>query len=121
MSSDVTADTKIKCGKSEIVNIIERGKLIEIPEEELFGWDGGSDRTQYAQNAIKRFRLKKLKSQNDTIYYFDNVYYFIWKYEMDSSMNEERLVRPDESVCGELRELNDILFKPFLDQPQEFW
>lgn len=120
MNFETVVDTQIKCGKAEILKVIERGNLVEVPEEELLGWDGGEDRVTFAQRAIKRFRLKKLKSQND-VYYLDNVYYFIWKYEKDQDTNEERLVKPDEPTCETLREENSIIFKPFHAQPQEFW
>ncbi len=117
---DVIPDTGIKCGKKEILNIIEKGTLIEVPEKEVLGWDDGDDKTTFAQRAIKRFRLKKLKSQTD-VYYLDNVYYYIWKYEKDPDTGEERLLKPDEDTCEHLRELNTIIFKPFHVQPQEFW
>jgi hypothetical protein len=120
MNFENSTDTEIKCSKAEILNIVEKGNFIEVPEKEVLGWDEGDDRTTFAQRAIKRFRLKKLKSQNDT-YYLDNVYYYIWKYEKDLETGEERLLKPDEATCDHLRELNTIIFKPFHVQPQEFW
>ena len=86
---------------------------------ETFGWEN-DDLSVYAQNAIKRFRLKKLKSLNDKAYYFDSVYKFIWQYYKDES-NEEHLLKPSDDICKKLRVMNEIRAEPYLMQPDEFW
>lgn len=98
-----------------LVNAIKRDdKLVET-----FGWEN-DDLSVYAQNAIKRFRLKKLKSLNDKAYYFDSVYKFIWQYYKDES-NEEHLLKPSDEICKKLRVMNEIRAEPYLMQPEEFW
>ncbi len=87
---------------------------------ETFGWDGYKNLSVFATEAIKRFRLKKLKSLNDKTYYFDNVYYYIWQYSKDES-NEEHLIRPSDDMCRKLRSINEIRWEPFFVQPAEFW
>lgn len=99
----------------DLVNAIKKDdKLVET-----FGWESG-DLSVFAQNAIKRFRLKKLKSLNDKMYFFDRVYYYIWEYSKDES-NAEHLLKPSEEVCKKLRNMNEIVEEPYLMQPDEFW
>lgn len=90
-------------------------------ENETFGWDGGNDLKAFAQQAIKRFRLKKLKSLNNGAFYFDKVTYYIWQLVKDNKTGDEILVKPDEEVSKKLREINEILYEPFLSQPEELW
>jgi hypothetical protein len=87
---------------------------------ETFGWDGYKNMSVFAEEAIKRFRLKKLKSLNDRAYYFDNVYYYIWQYYKDDN-GDEHLMRPNDDICKKLRSLNEIRWEPFFVQPDEFW
>ena len=99
----------------DLMNAIKKDdKLVET-----FGWEN-DDLSVYAQNAIKRFRLKKLKSLNDKAYYFDTIYKFIWQYHKDES-NAEHLLKPSDEVCKKLRAMNGIVSEPYLMQPEEFW
>ncbi len=99
----------------DLVSAIKKdSKLVET-----FGWES-DDLSMFAQNAIKRFRLKKLKSLNEKTYYFDSVYYFIWEYFKDES-NAEHLLKPSEDVYKKLRNMNEIIEEPYLVQPDEFW
>jgi hypothetical protein len=93
---------------------------IDEDEMEFFGWDGG-ELTNYGQRAVKRFRLKKLKSIDGKTYYFDNVLYFIWRFVKDPITAEESLVKPDSVTENHLRQMNNIQILPFLAQPQAFW
>lgn len=100
---------------TDLVSAIKKDeKLVET-----FGWEN-DDLSVFAQNAIKRFRLRKLKSLNDNAYYYDNVYYFMWQYYKDES-NAEHLLKPSEDVCKKLRVMNEISSEPYLMQPEEFW
>ncbi len=108
----------VKLHKKDLKKLFELIKN-DKPDTETFGWDGGNDLKVFAQQAIKRFRLKKLKSINDDIYYFDKVTYYIW--QLDTQTGIERLVRPNEEVCKKLRPLNEIQYEPFLPQPDELW
>lgn len=90
-------------------------------EDEIFGWNLGNDPTVYAQRAIKRFRLKRLKSFNKEVYYYDNVSYHIWQYSKDSTTGVEKLLKPSDDICKKLREVNEIRYEPYMWQPEEFW
>lgn len=70
---------------------------------------------------IKRFRLKKLKSPNEDIFYYDKVYHFIWKLQKYTDSTEEDLVKINDEMYAVLRKLNSIQFEPFLEQPNTFW
>ncbi len=91
--------------------------------EETYGWDAGKDKTVAAQNSIKRFKLRKLKSPNEdtNIYYGDRATYFLWRYEKNPETGEELLVKPADDVYVKLQRANNIRFKPFLTQPELFW
>jgi hypothetical protein len=120
LSDDMSDVEVVNKDIGEILTAIHKQRA---PDADAYGWDAGSDKTVYAQNIIERFRLKKLKSHNSGEYYFDNVYYFIWKYEKNSETAEESLVRPPDDACKRLRTLNDMtpIQQPFLQQPDEFW
>jgi hypothetical protein len=81
-------------------------------EAEAFGWP-----VNPIENTIKRFRLKKLKSVNQKIYLYDNVYHYIWELNQTASA----LVKPTSELSMRLRNLNEITAEPFLAQPDEFW
>jgi hypothetical protein len=87
---------------------------------ECFGWDGGEDLRVFAQNAIKRFRLMKLKSLNGNMYYFDNIYNFIWQYYKDE-FNHEHLLRPSDEIYKKVLAMNELVVERYLEQPVEFW
>ncbi len=106
--------------KKDIAKVIKMIRS-EKSEPETFGWDGGDDPTVFAQRAIKRFRLKKLKSLNGRVYCYDKVTYYIWEYVKDSKTGVERLVKPSEEECVMLRKANEISYEPYLTQPDEFW
>jgi hypothetical protein len=112
------SDNEVVLSKKTIIDVMNAikkdGKLIET-----FGWEN-DDLSVFAQNAIKRFRLKKLKSLNEKAYYLDNVYYFIWEYSKEIS-NAEHLLKPSDEICKKLRVLNEIMGEPYLVQPEEFW
>jgi hypothetical protein len=108
----------VKLNKKDLKELCKMIKD-DNPDSETFGWDGGNDLKVFAQQAIKRFRLKKLKSFNDDAYYFDKVTYYIW--QLDSQTGIEKLVRPTEEVYIKLRSLNEIQYEPFLPQPDELW
>jgi hypothetical protein len=101
---------------SSLVNAIKKDSKIM----ECFGWDAGDDLSVFAQNAIKRFRLTKLKSLNGKMYYFDNIYKFIWEYYRDES-NQEHLLRPSDEIYKKLLIVNEMKVERFLEQPVEFW
>jgi hypothetical protein len=81
-------------------------------DPETFGWP-----VNPIENTIKRFRLKKLKSVNQKIYMYDNVYHYIWELNHDASV----LIKPASELSMRLRNLNEITAEPFLAQPNEFW
>jgi hypothetical protein len=120
LSDDMSDIEVVNRDFGEILTAIHKQRALDA---DAYGWDAGSDKTAYAQNIIERFRLKKLKSHNSGEYYFDNVYYFIWKYEKNSETAEESLVRPPDDACKRLRTLNEMtpIQQPFLEQPDEFW
>lgn len=79
-------------------------------EPETFGWELTS-----IEDTIKRFRLKKLKSANHGVYYYDAVYHYIWEH------SEGALKCPTASIAAALRISNEIGEEPFLAQPSMFW
>ena len=79
-------------------------------ESETFGWEMNS-----IEDTIKRFRLKKLKSANHGVYYYDAVYHYIWEH------GGLVLRCPPPQTAAVLRKLNEIGEEPFLGQPSEFW
>ena len=79
-------------------------------EPETFGWTVNS-----IEDTITRFRLKKLKSTNQRVYYYDAVYHYIWEH------NEGVLKCPLPSIAATLRRVNEINELSFLEQPSEFW
>ena len=79
-------------------------------EPETFGWEMNS-----IEDTIKRFRLKKLKSSNHGIYYYDAVYHYIWEH------SEGALKCPTANIAAALRMVNEIGEEPFLAQPSMFW
>lgn len=105
------SDDEVECIKK---NRKQFKHTADETEPEYFGWDGGSQEG-YVERAVKRFRLTKLKSLDGQIYYFDNVLYFIWKYEGGS------LVRPSTAIQIHLRQINQITQEKFLEQPEVFW
>jgi hypothetical protein len=112
-SSDTTDDSadyeRIKVNKKRVIN---KTDTTVRPIE----WDC---ETESIQGMIKRFRLKKLKSLDEKIYYYDNVSYFIWEYI--NVAETERLVKPSDEVCAKLRQKNNIMYEPYLHQTPEFW
>ena len=108
----------VKLHKKDLAKLFEMIQN-DKTENETFGWDGGNDLKVFAQQAIKRFRLKKLKSLNNDAFYFDQVTYYIW--QLDTKTGIEKLVRPSDELCKKLRDLNEIQYEPFLSQPDELW
>jgi hypothetical protein len=114
--------------KYEMINLKKNLRTIDLvgrdfEYEETYGWDTGKDKTIAAQNTIKRFNLRKLKSpkEDTNTYYGDRATYFLWKYEKNSATGEELLVKPSKDVYLKLQQVNSIRFKPFLAQPDIFW
>jgi hypothetical protein len=97
--------TKLNC--KEIVQNIIKEKNEAMPS--------------LASCIIKRFRLKKLKSPNEDIYYYDKIYHFIWKLKKYEDSKEEDLIRISTEMYDILRKLNNIYYEPFLEQPEIFW
>ena len=83
---------------------------LPVSEPETFGWEMNS-----IEDTIKRFRLKKLKSANHGVYYYDAVYHYIWEH------GGSALRAPPPQTVAVLRKLNEIDEEPFLGQPSEFW
>jgi hypothetical protein len=112
-SSDTT-DGSVDCERINITKkrVVNKTVATARPIE----WH---NETESISGMIKRFRLKKLKSLDEKIYYYDNVSYFIWEYI--NLLEEERLVKPSEEVCVILRQLNKIKYAPYLHQTPEFW
>lgn len=71
------------------------------------------------QNIIKRFGFKKLKSNDNNIYYLDKTMYFIWKYNRNSKTGEDELVRVDDEKWDYLKttNINTIIYDRYLPQP----
>jgi hypothetical protein len=69
---------------------------------------------------IKRFGFKKLKSNDKNTYYLDKTLYFIWKYVNNYGTNEAQLVRVDDAIYKNLKNLNGdtIIYDRFLSQPE---
>ena len=112
-SSDEEIDYKLKTKNKKTLHV----NVQDSDEDESFGWRPENKKESAAPQIIKRYRLKKLKSPNSQTYYYDNTYYYIWEY----LANEDKLVKPNDSNCDLVRGLNNILFKPFIPQPDEFW
>lgn len=70
-------------------------------------------------NIIKRFGFKKLKSNDNNIYYLDKTLYFIWKYNRNSKTGEDELIRVDDEKWNHLKKTNtnSIIYGRYLPQP----
>ena len=112
-SSDTT-DSSVECERINITKKRVVNKMVTTVRP--IEWH---NETESISGMIKRFRLKKLKSLDEKIYYYDNVSYFIWEYI--NILEEERLVKPSEEVCVILRQKNNIRYEPYLHQTPEFW
>jgi hypothetical protein len=122
MSEDDMYDSRsISTVETEYDDEYESLKMSRVPrtfppaaasrlEPETFGWEMNS-----IEDTIKRFRLKKLKSANHCVYYYDVVYHYIWEH------SEDALKCPTASIAAALRMMNEIGEEPFLAQPSVFW
>lgn len=135
---EVKAEEKIEVSEDEsdddyyLSQVPIKPVVYEIHNEELmfdnydnFSYDGSMEfykkyrQENSAQNIIKRFGFKKLKSHDNNLYYLDKTLYYIWKYTKNIKTGEDELIRVDDEVWNKLRNINTntVIYDRYLPQP----